>query len=171
MNHLYRHSRSSQHTSSILRLLTLATRQSRSLSHQFNSTYFVTAVISVCTFLPKSPTWTVRSSCLLHTGYTVDPTTAHYMVRACSTFGCVTSHFGCKAFGSISGLELVELSTFPSAVIDAAREMGERLHEEASDKRCGSYLPRLKTLQLWGRAGRTTLYETLLCMTPAVASR
>ncbi|VDP47598.1 unnamed protein product [Heligmosomoides polygyrus] len=40
--------------------------------------------------------------------------------------------------GPLYGLELVELSTFPSAVIDAAREMGERLHEEASDKRAMS---------------------------------
>ncbi|EYC27577.1 hypothetical protein Y032_0009g804 [Ancylostoma ceylanicum] len=34
-----------------------------------------------------------------------------------------------------AGFELVELSTFPREVIDTARELGHRLHEETADKR------------------------------------
>ncbi|EPB73820.1 MutS domain V protein [Ancylostoma ceylanicum] len=37
--------------------------------------------------------------------------------------------------GPLYGFELVELSTFPREVIDTARELGHRLHEETADKR------------------------------------
>ncbi|KAL6728390.1 hypothetical protein Aduo_010169 [Ancylostoma duodenale] len=37
--------------------------------------------------------------------------------------------------GPLYGFELVELSTFPREVIENARELGQRLHEETADKR------------------------------------